>query len=113
MQITGLKSRAANIPLIKPYTISLLGEVTTTRSVIVEVFTDQGLVGIGETDPELMFTGESQQTVMTSPATLLIHRNLKFFFLILCLSKIMDSPSSQSRPRKLRGHIRPRPSFFL
>ena len=65
MQIIGLKIRAVNIPLIKPYTISLLGEVTTTRSVIVEVFTDQGLVGIGETDPELMFTGESQQTVMT------------------------------------------------
>jgi hypothetical protein len=32
--------------------------VTTTRSVIVEAFTDQGLVGIGETDPESMFIGE-------------------------------------------------------
>ncbi len=69
MQITGIKIRAVNIPLIKPYNISLLGEVTTTRSVIVEVFTDQGLVGIGETDPELMFTGESQQTVMTMLAS--------------------------------------------
>ncbi len=54
MQITGLKIRAVNIPLIKPYTISLLGEVTTTRSVIVEIFTDQGLVGIGETDQSLI-----------------------------------------------------------
>jgi L-alanine-DL-glutamate epimerase-like enolase superfamily enzyme len=69
MKITGLKIRAVNIPLIKPYTVSLLGKVTTTRSVIVEVFTDQGLVGIGETDPELMFTGESQQTVMTMLAS--------------------------------------------
>ncbi len=40
MKIIGLKIRAVNIPLIKPYTISLLGEVTTTRSVIVEVFTE-------------------------------------------------------------------------
>ncbi len=69
MQITGLRIRAVNIPLIKPYTISLVGEVATTRSVIVEVFTDQGLVGIGETDPELMFSGESQQTVMTMLAS--------------------------------------------
>lgn len=69
MQITGLKIRAVNIPLLKPYTVSLLGKVTTTRSVIVEVFTDQGLVGIGETDPDLMFTGESQQTVMTMLAS--------------------------------------------
>jgi muconate cycloisomerase len=30
----------------------------------VELFTDEGLVGIGETDPALAFTGESQQTVM-------------------------------------------------
>ena len=65
MKITGLRIRAVNIPLIKPYTISMVGKVTTTQSVIVEIITDQGLVGIGETDPELMFTGESQQTVMT------------------------------------------------
>lgn len=65
MKITGLRIRAVNIPLIKPYSVSMVGKITTTRSVIVEIFTDQGLVGIGETDPELMFTGESQQTVMT------------------------------------------------
>ena len=68
MHLTGLKIRAVNVPLLKPYTISLVGEITTTRSIIVELFTDQGLVGIGETDPELMFTGESQQTVMTMRA---------------------------------------------
>lgn len=69
MKIEKIRIRAVNVPLIKPYTISTIGTVTDTQSVVVELFSDQGIVGIGETDPELMFTGESQQTVMTALKT--------------------------------------------
>ncbi len=64
MKITAIKVSAVNIPTIKPYHVAVLGTITSTQSVIVEVYTDQGLVGIGETDPALAFTGESQATVM-------------------------------------------------
>jgi L-alanine-DL-glutamate epimerase-like enolase superfamily enzyme len=64
MKITKIRIRGVNIPLIKPYTVAVVGTIETTRSVVVELFTDQGTVGVGETDPELMFTGESQGTVM-------------------------------------------------
>ena len=65
MKISRIKVSAVNIPLIKNYTISMVGTVSTSRSVVVELTTDEGLVGVGETDPDLMFSGESQQTVMT------------------------------------------------
>ena len=64
MKITALKATAINIPLLKPYHIAVLGTISSTASVILELHTDEGLIGIGETDPALMFTGESQQTVM-------------------------------------------------
>ena len=65
MKITSIKVSAVNIPTIKSYHVALLGTIRSTESVVLEMFTDAGLVGIGETDPALMFTGESQHTVMT------------------------------------------------
>lgn len=65
MKITAIKVNAVNIPTIKSYRVAVMGKITSTQSVIVQVYTDQGLVGIGETDPALAFTGESQQTAMT------------------------------------------------
>jgi muconate cycloisomerase len=64
MRITKIKVSAVNIPTIRTYHVAVMGTITSTQSVIVEVYTDEGLVGIGETDPALSFTGESQQTVM-------------------------------------------------
>lgn len=64
MKITALKISAVNIPTLKSYHIAVMGTITSTQSIVLEMFTDQGLVGIGETDPALMFTGESQQTLM-------------------------------------------------
>jgi len=66
MKIDNIRIRAVDIPLIKPYTISTVGTVRRTESVVVELFSDQGVTGIGETDPDLMFTGESQQTVISA-----------------------------------------------
>jgi L-alanine-DL-glutamate epimerase-like enolase superfamily enzyme len=65
MKISAIKVSAINVPTLKSYRVAVLGTIRSTQSVIVEVHTDEGLVGIGETDPALMFTGESQQTVMT------------------------------------------------
>lgn len=65
MKITALKVYAVNIPTIKSYQVATLGTINTTQSVVVELHTNEGITGIGETDPALMFTGESQQTVMT------------------------------------------------
>jgi muconate/chloromuconate cycloisomerase len=64
MKITAIKVYAVNIPTLKTYQVAVMGTITSTQSVIVEVFTDDGLVGIGESDPSLVFTGESQHTVM-------------------------------------------------
>jgi muconate cycloisomerase len=65
VKIKAIKASAINVPMLKSYHVAVMGTVNSTQSVIVEVFTDEGLIGIGETDPALMFTGESQQTVMT------------------------------------------------
>jgi muconate/chloromuconate cycloisomerase len=65
MKITKIRVSAVNIPTAKTYRVAVMGTITSTQSVIVEMYTDEGLVGIGETDPALAFTGESQQTVMT------------------------------------------------
>jgi muconate cycloisomerase len=65
VKIKAIKASAINVPMLKSYHVAVMGTVNSTQSVIVEVYTDEGLTGIGETDPALMFTGESQQTVMT------------------------------------------------
>ncbi len=65
MKITALKISAVNIPTQKSYHIAVMGTVTSTQSIVIEIYTDEGLIGIGESDPALMFTGESQQTVMS------------------------------------------------
>ena len=65
MKIKSIKVSAVNIPTIKSYHVAVLGTINSTASVVLEMHTDTGLIGIGETDPALMFTGESQQTVMT------------------------------------------------
>lgn len=64
MKITRIRVREVSIPLLKSYTVSRVGTLTQTGSVVLEMDTDQGLTGVGESDPALMFTGESQHTVM-------------------------------------------------
>ena len=64
MKISRIRVREVAIPLLKSYTVSRVGTVTQTGSVVLEMDTDQDLTGVGESDPALMFTGESQHTVM-------------------------------------------------
>ena len=47
MKITGIKVRQVEVPLKEPFRISL-GVITHSRSAIVSVETDEGLVGYGE-----------------------------------------------------------------
>jgi L-alanine-DL-glutamate epimerase-like enolase superfamily enzyme len=64
VKITRIRVREVSVPLLKRYTVSRVGTLTQTASVVLEMDTDQGLTGVGESDPALMFTGESQYTVM-------------------------------------------------
>ena len=58
MKITGIKVRQVEVPLKEPFRISL-GVITHSRSAIVSVETDEGLVGYGEGAPAILITGES------------------------------------------------------
>ncbi|MDD3221220.1 MAG: dipeptide epimerase [Clostridia bacterium] len=58
MKITGIKVRQVEVPLIEPFRISL-GVITHSRSAIVSVETDEGLVGYGEGAPGILITGET------------------------------------------------------
>ena len=58
MKITGIKVRQVEVPLIEPFRISL-GIITHSRSAIVSVETDEGLVGYGEGAPAILISGES------------------------------------------------------
>lgn len=58
MKITSIKVNEVSVPLIEPFRISL-GVITHSRSAIVEVHTDEGLVGYGEGAPGILITGET------------------------------------------------------
>ena len=58
MKITGINVRQVEVPLKEPFRISL-GVITHSRSAIVSVETDEGLVGYGEGAPAILITGES------------------------------------------------------
>ena len=54
-----------NIPLKKSYKLSQLYDVIqTTGPVFVKIHTDEGITGIGETDPMPHFTDETAETIM-------------------------------------------------
>lgn len=57
MKITQVMVRIAETPLTVPLRISL-GTISYSRSAVVEVHTDEGLIGIGEGAPARFITGE-------------------------------------------------------
>ncbi len=60
MRITAVHSRVESIPLSRPYTIAFR-TIAAIATVIVEVHTDRGLVGLGAASPEPYVTGESNE----------------------------------------------------
>lgn len=63
MKIKKIEVNYLSIPLKKPYVLSkMYGTLYKTEPIVVKVITDEGIVGIGETDPMALFTGETPET---------------------------------------------------
>lgn len=58
MKITKINIKKMQIPLIEPFRISL-GVITSSLQALVEVETDEGLIGYGEGSPGILITGEN------------------------------------------------------
>lgn len=65
MKITSIKVQKTDIPLKEPLRISL-GVITHSRSAVVSVETDEGLVGYGEGAPGILITGETMEGTVES-----------------------------------------------
>jgi len=64
MQIKQVRIHNLTVPLMHPYQLSQeYGLVTDTTVVVVEIHTDNGLIGWGECDPWKVFTGDSAEEV--------------------------------------------------
>ena len=65
MKITGLELFHISIPFAKPYKLSkVYGTRYDAEAVILKVHTDEGIVGLGESDPLNPFSEETPATVM-------------------------------------------------
>ncbi len=65
MKVDRIEAQHVTIPLVTPYVLSRkYGTVTHSHAVVVRVYTDDGLVGLGEADPLPPFTEESWAGVM-------------------------------------------------
>ncbi len=65
MKITKIELNHISIPLAKPYKLSRkYGTVTHAHAVITKIFTDKGIIGLGEADPLIPFTTETYESVM-------------------------------------------------
>lgn len=58
MKITKVNVELIKIPLIEPFKISL-GTITSSHEALIEIETDEGLIGYGEGAPGVLITGEN------------------------------------------------------
>lgn len=73
MRITRVNVLQLQVPLKKTYALSkAYGKLEITEPIIVEVHTDEGIVGYGECEPWPLFTGESVGTTLTVLKELII-----------------------------------------
>lgn len=64
MKINKMDIIHIKVPMKKPYKLSkAIGTVSATEPIIIKIYTDEGIVGIGETDPLPPFTEETSETV--------------------------------------------------
>jgi L-alanine-DL-glutamate epimerase-like enolase superfamily enzyme len=67
MKITMIELFHVSIPLMKPYRLSkVYGTICDAEAVIVNIHTDEGIIGYGEADPMPPFTEESPAGVMAA-----------------------------------------------
>jgi len=64
MKITNIEIIPIRIPTIMPYALSF-GTLTEATSVLIKLYTDNGLFGIGDTSPCPTFSDESPESVYT------------------------------------------------
>ena len=65
MKITGLELFQISIPFARPYKLSkVYGTRYDAVAIIFKVYTDEGIVGLGEADPLNPFTEETPTSVM-------------------------------------------------
>lgn len=65
MKIVSIKAHQLAVPLVHPYVLSKeYGVYSTATPIIVEITTDEGIVGYGESDPWPLFTGDSAEVSM-------------------------------------------------
>ena len=67
MKITKISSKAVDIPLVKPFTVSL-GTIYSCAVVLVKIETDAGITGYGEGAATPFVTGETNDTVLSAIA---------------------------------------------
>lgn len=66
MKITEIKASYLAVPLLHPYVLSKeYGVYSTATPIIVTIYTDEGIIGYGESDPWPLFTGDSAEISMT------------------------------------------------
>ncbi len=63
MKIIRLEAKAIRVPLIEEFRTSLGGSIQH-EGVIVKIYTDEGIVGIGEAAPSARITGETIETIL-------------------------------------------------
>jgi len=63
MRITRIEAKAVRIPLVEEFRTSLGGSVYH-EGIIVKLYTDEGIVGIGEGAPSARITGETVETIL-------------------------------------------------
>ena len=67
MRIVAIEAAIVSAEVAKPYVTAMEKQgMTTTRCVVVQVRTDNGLVGLGEADPLVGFTAEGPESVMAT-----------------------------------------------
>lgn len=65
MKIKGFRVRELRVPLAHPYVLSnAYGVQNGTSNIVLELFTDEGVVGWGESDPWPAFTGDTAESVV-------------------------------------------------
>ena len=68
MKITAVKAHPVSIPFKRPFVV-WRGVADTKDHVIVEVETDEGIVGVGEASPFLYYASETQEDVISTVLT--------------------------------------------
>ena len=65
MKIVGFRIRELKVPLAHPYALSkAYGVQNDTSNIVLEIYTDEAIVGYGESDPWPAFTGDTAESVV-------------------------------------------------